>query len=182
MHGPVHGDLHGGVRYRVHFGLRECGSGVLLCHFVGQTLNAAVHARDWELIDKLLDQGAPVNMPLDGVSLIAPVLPVITVVCCNPLGVPGSAPTCCQGRGPCTCFACPDILSSSPPCRCCRGQGHTLLTISAFTGQWCKNREGDRVLAIQMLLDRPQGQPAPAADVYVAGESRSCCAMAVPAK
>ena len=46
-------------------------------------------------------------------------------------------------------------------------QGHTLLTISAFTGQTFRNREGKTVLAIQMLLDRPQGQSAPAADVYV---------------
>ncbi len=47
------------------------------------------------------------------------------------------------------------------------GQGHTLLTISAFAGQKCINREGEEVLAVQMLLDRPQGQAAPAADVYV---------------
>ena len=32
-----------------------------------RSLNAAVHARNWELIDKLLDDGAPVNMALDGV-------------------------------------------------------------------------------------------------------------------
>ncbi len=32
-----------------------------------QALNAAVHARNWELVDKLLDQGAPINLPLDGV-------------------------------------------------------------------------------------------------------------------
>ena len=41
-------------------------------------------------------------------------------------------------------------------------QGHTLLTMAAYSGEYCTNREYRRVLAVEMLLDRPAGQIAPA--------------------
>ena len=44
-------------------------------------------------------------------------------------------------------------------------KGHTMLTCAAYAGEYAINRESQRVLVVEMLLDRPQGQIAPAVDL-----------------
>ena len=44
-------------------------------------------------------------------------------------------------------------------------QGHTMLTCAAYAGEYAMNREMQRVLVVELLLDRPQGQIAPAVDL-----------------
>ncbi len=41
-----------------------------------------------------------------------------------------------------------------------------MLTCAAYAGEYAINRESQRVLVVEMLLDRPQGQIAPAPDLY----------------
>lgn len=71
-------------------------------------MEAAILTRDWEAMDVLIDEGAPVNASTEG--------------------------------------------------------GHTLLTIAAYTGLSAVNREQRQVLAVELLMDRPPGQVAPAPD------------------
>jgi hypothetical protein len=51
-------------------------------------------------------------------------------------------------------------------------QGQTLMTEAAFSGAYTLNQDLQKVLAVEMLLDRPSGQAAPAPDACVVVVSR----------